>query len=261
MNPTIHPPSPTKVTTTVASQHPPQHPPHRQRRLPQRRSGFTLIEMAIALAIIGIMTSIGIWQSANMLPMWRTRAAALEFSSAIQQCRALAVRAVRECRVLLVDYDPDVNNVESANVGEYWIALGDKSDQSTSWDILPVDSFEDGTDDDTSQGITDISETGNSWKRHVSIDDWGDGFIGGPHSGNANAIVFGPRGFVTNPVTDFTGDGYIEVTFVNKYARGESRVEDYTVKITRSGMVRVDPSATSPYKNLWSGTATSSSAP
>ena len=125
----------------------------------------------------------------------------------------------------------------------------------------PPDSYEDGSDDDQSQGKIDLSPAGDSYRRYVSIDDWGDGLIGGPDDGNENAIVFGPRGFVTNPVTDFSGEGYIEVTFVNKYARGEGIVQDYVVKISRSGMARVDNSVQESYDNLWSGTATSSSTP
>jgi prepilin-type N-terminal cleavage/methylation domain-containing protein len=227
----------------------------------QHRRAFTLIEMAITLGIIGILTGIGIWMSANMMPTWRTRAAALEFSTHVHQCRALAVRANAECRILLVDYDPDVSDPEAANIGEYWIALGNKSNNSTSWDILPVDSEVDGTDDDSSQGKINLADGHDGYKRYVSIDDWGDGFIGGPNYGNDNAIVFGPRGFVTNPVTDFTGEGYIDITFVNKFARGEGLTEDFIVKIARSGMARIDNSVAEDYDNLWSGTATSSSAP
>lgn len=229
-------------------------------RRPQRR-GFTMIEMAITLAIIGILTGIGIWMSSNMLPTWRTKAAAQQFAAQVQQCRMLAVRANAECRILLVDYDTDISDPDADNVGEYWVALGNRSNNSTAWDILPVDSETDGSDDDTSQGKINLAKGYPDYKRYVSIDDWGDGYIGGPNFGNDNALVFGPRGFLTNPVTDFTGEGYIEVTFVNKYARGEGLAEDFTVKVSRSGMARIDNSVNEAYDNLWSGTATSSSAP
>jgi len=225
------------------------------------RRGFTMIEMAITIGIIGILTGLGIAVSSSMAPTWRTRAAAMEFSAHVQQCRSLAVRANTECRILLVDYDTSVSDAEADNIGEYWIALGNRSNNSTTWDILPVDSEVDGNDDDTSMGKINLSKDSDGYKRYVSIDDWGDGYIGGPNYGNNNAIVFGPRGFLTNPVTDFTGEGYIEVTFVNKHARSRGVQEDFIVKIARSGMARIDSSVSQDYENLWSGTATNSSTP
>jgi prepilin-type N-terminal cleavage/methylation domain-containing protein len=225
------------------------------------RRGFTLIEMAISLAIIGILTGIGIWMSSNMLPTWRTRAAALQFSSHVQQCRALAVRSNAECRILMVDYDTNLNNLEVDNVGEYWIALGNLSNASDTWDLLPPDMITDSSDDDTSQGKINIGPGHEHYMRYVGLDDWGDGSLGGPNFGNNNAIVFGPRGFVTNPASDFNGEGYIEITFVNKFARSEGQQEDYIVKITRSGMTRVDTSINDDFDNLWAGTAQNSSAP
>ena len=78
---------------------------------------------------------------------------------------------------------------------------------------------------------------------------------------DSNRIVFGPRGFVTNPAADFDSSGYIPIRFVNKVARAEGRTEDYIARVTRSGMVRVDPSANDTTSGLLSGTATSSSSP
>ncbi len=62
------------------------------------RRGFTLIEMAITLAIISILTGWGIWMSQDLLPRWQTRSAAQEFAASVQQCRMIAIRAGVECR-------------------------------------------------------------------------------------------------------------------------------------------------------------------
>jgi Tfp pilus assembly protein FimT len=221
----------------------------------QSRRTFTMIELAITLGIISVLTSIGIWAGAGMIPQWRTRAAAQQFASNVQKCRALAVQANAECRILLVDYDDKIDDVESPNIGEYWVALGNRSNNSDSWDLLPPDIR--GADD--TQGIVNLSEGSADYKRHVSIADWGSG-IGGPNFGNNNAIVFGPRGFITNPVTDFSGEGYIDILFINKHSRSERQKRDYFVKITRSGMVRIHHGMHREYDGLWSGTARDSSA-
>lgn len=222
----------------------------------QCRRTFTLIELAVTLAIIGILTGIGIWVGSGMIPQWRTRAVAQQFASNVQRCRALAVQTNAECRILLVDYDDKIDDIDAPNVGEYWIALGNRSNNSTSWDLLPPDVR--GKDD--SQGVINFGEGAEDHMRYVSLANWGNS-IGGPNVGNSNAIVFGPRGFITNPVTDFSGEGYIELLFINKYSRAEERQKrDYFVKITRSGMVRIQYGMNREYDGYWSGTAQSSSA-
>jgi prepilin-type N-terminal cleavage/methylation domain-containing protein len=225
------------------------------------RVGFTLIEMAITLAIISILTGWGIWMSQDLLPRWQTRAAAQEFSSRVQQCRMIAIRAGVECRVLLVDYDDDLSNTDADNVGEYQLAIGNAYSDSDTWDMLPPDSFEDGSDDDQSQGSINIGTGGDDWKRYVSISDWGDGELGGPGSGNSNGIVFDARGYVSNPTSDFSGEGSISVSFVNKLARSQGRYEDYIVYISRSGMIRIDNTQNEQFSDLYAGTDQSSSAP
>ena len=225
------------------------------------RQGFTLIEMAITLGIIGILTAMGFWLSADLLPRWNTRSAAQEFASRVQQCRMIAVRAGLECRVLLVDYDNELSNLEADNIGEYHLAIGNKSIDSDTWDLLPPDSYADSSDDDQSQGIFNLNVNAEHGRRHVAIADWGDGFLGGPGVGNENAIVFDARGYVRNPSSDFSGEGNITVTFVNKFARSKSQTEDFIVYISRAGMVRVDTSVQEEYTNLYAGTEQSSSVP
>ncbi len=231
--------------------------PLAQKRRTLRRRGFTLIEMVVVIAIIMILSAIGIGLSNDQIPRFRTRQAAKTFASKVQQCRSLAIRSGRECKVWLVAADGSLTNLAS-NAGEYWIALGDANRDSATWDYLPPDPAGGGTDD--SQGIIDIGdENGAYYQRRVGIQAWSA--LGGPGTGNADSIVFDPRGFVKNPASDFGALGTIDVTFVNKVARAEGWVEDYTVKISRTGMTRIDTTAQQEYGGLRSGTAASSSAP
>ncbi len=209
------------------------------------RQGFTLIEIVITLAIFAILTVIGFGLVRDMIPASRTRRAAQEFSTSVAACRAMAVQSHRQCRVLLVDYDPSPASAETANIGEYWIALGDEDRRSTTWDVLPVD--EGGSDDTVGDGTVVLTKGSDDELPWVSMGNWQDyQTISGPGTGNANAIVFDPRGFVENPASDFSSNGYIEVPFLNKNAWVQGREEGMLVRIARSGLVRVisdtDPS-------------------
>ena len=66
---------------------------------------------------------------------------------------------------------------------------------------------------------------------------------------------------MTAETIDFDSDGYIAITFVNKVVRADGRTQDYIARVTRSGMVRVDPSANDTLDGLSSGTAQGSTAP
>ena len=223
----------------------------------RRRGGVTLLEIVVVVAIITILTSMGVWLSSDLLPRWRARQAAMEFASHIQECRARAVESSRECMVWLIDCDSDISSSCGATGGEYWIAVGNHSSASDTWDYLPFDSESDGTDDDTSQGVVDFGDkTTSHYLRNVGMDYWGSS-IGGPDVGNSDRIVFSPRGFVSNPSSDFDILGYITITFVNKLADKKGMNEAWTVSITRSGMTRIDSTYTSEYGGLVSGTTMS----
>ncbi|MEC7947508.1 MAG: prepilin-type N-terminal cleavage/methylation domain-containing protein [Myxococcota bacterium] len=235
------------------------HPdPIRARRRWYQR-GFTLIELMIVVALVMILTAIGIGLSDDLIPRFRTRHAAKTFASKVNECRALAIRSGKECSVWLLAADSSLTNLDS-NDGEYWVGLGNKNRDSTTWDYLPVDTESGGADLDQTQGIVDIGDTtGQFYQRRVGISQWSS--LGGPGTGNSDRIVFGPRGFVTNPSSDFGALGTIDVNFVNKVARAAGFTEDWTVKISRTGMTRIDTTAQSEYGGLRSGTAEASSTP
>jgi len=193
-----------------------------------------------------------------MVPRFRTRRAAITFASLVNQCRALAIQTNRECSVWLLDYDSSLSTLTS-NAGAYWVGIGNKSDGSTTWDYLPPDSLADGSDDDVSQGLVDIGDDTNPYyARHVGLETWGSG-LSGPGTTNANRIVIDPRGFVVNPISDFDSSGHIALTFVNKVARSQGQVEDYTVRVSRAGMTRVDSSVNTKFDSAVGGTPLSSS--
>jgi len=213
--------------------------------------------MVVVLAIILIMTSMGVFMSAETIPRYRTQKAARQFASKVAECRSLAVRTGRECSVWIVASDDDLANLDS-NTGEYWVGVGNSSVNSTTWDYLPEDREADSSDDDQSQGIIDLGDkTGEYYERYVAL-SYRMGQIGGPGVGKSDRIVLSPRGFITNPATDFDSDGNMRFTFVNKRTRAKGNAEDYDVLVSRAGMVRIDATVNPKFDGMTSGTATTS---
>ena len=66
--------------------------------------------------------------------------------------------------------------------------------------------------------------------------------------------MFTPLGQVLNPIGDFSSNGDLVFTFVNKIGRQNGVIDDYLVRLYRSGMVRVDPSLSNMYNNDAGGT-------
>jgi prepilin-type N-terminal cleavage/methylation domain-containing protein len=214
------------------------------------RHGFTLLELAIVIAIVMVLTATGIIMSQDMVPRYRTRKAALTFVSKINECRMAAIRSGRECSVeLLEGEDAAAHSDLTTQSGLYWVALGDASTGSTTWDVLPMDSYDDGVDDTTAEGVVDLTdEESEHYAHRVSLQTWPA--IGGPGLGNTNRIVFDPRGWLTNPHSDFDSQGHLSVTFVNKLAHSKDLKDDYTIYISRAGMPRLDTSHSDPYPGL-----------
>ena len=219
----------------------------------QHQRGYTLIELSIVVAIIGIMSTISAWQMRDALSSYRTREAAMLFAKNVDKMRMMALKNNRETRICLDTYDESPTNIEVANAAKYIMYIGDKSLQSANWDILPEDYKDDLSDDDQTTGTIDHSSSGKHYLKHVSLQDWGSD-ISGPYVSNDSCIVFSPRGYVLNPATDFNAQGFLEVTFVNKLALHNSETDNNIVMIARSGMTRIDNSKHRLNDNYFSGT-------
>lgn len=195
------------------------------------RRGLSLLELAIVIAIIGIMAAVAGTLLTDSIPMWRTRRAAREFSVALQTARQMAIAQGVQYRVRMGAYDTDLSG-SGLSTGLYYIEKGNSAEGSTFWDTIPVDM--DGSGAQSGEGTVEISDGGQDELPGVSIEQWD------PITGiNGDDFVFSPRGMLENPVSDFGSDGYIEITFVNKKARRRGVTDEWTVKISRGGLVRM----------------------
>lgn len=228
------------------------------------RKGFTFIEIILVVAIISIISVMGYGTLSKALPRYRTRQAAMEFASSMDQLRTMSIVNNREYRVYLEVADDQAFEGAVPSTGTYWLQAGNRSSGSTFWDTFPVEPGETG-DSLTGEGRVDISMGGEDARAHVSIIPWAS--LAGPNHGmgapsNTDCVVFSPRGWVTNPSADFASysDGYIRVEFINKAALADGQTEVYAVRIARSGFARVDFAPTSLFREVGShtvGTVTS----
>jgi len=195
-----------------------------------------LVEVALVIAIFVVLSAVGFGTTRDQMPRYRLVQASKGLKGDLYMLRNLAVQTGRETRLVLTDAPADCADTEQYG-GRWRLEIGDKSRRAGSWEQLPPDAEEDGTDDDTSGGEVDIGDGGNRKARNVCLMDWGS--LRGPGTGNNNAIVFSPRGFVTNPSEDFDGTGHVVVELANQTAARKGVEDQVRVTVARSGLVRL----------------------
>lgn len=192
--------------------------------------GFTLIELAVVIGLISVLALIAVPNLSQMLPQYRLNRTVRQLNDNLQMARMLAIAQNRQYRVCLTAKDSaPTTGTPTSQAGAYTINAGDATSSSSTWDTLPI-----GTGATTGTVNYAYSASGNYYSG-VSISGWTP--LGGPGTGNANCIVFSPRGWVDNPTDDFSNAGYIHIYFRNKAAnpRNDSR----TLLLSRGGMTRI----------------------
>jgi Tfp pilus assembly protein FimT len=65
----------------------------------QKRSGFTLIQLTIVIALLAILIAVGVPNFLNWLPKYRLKSAARDLYSNLQLAKMTAIKANKDCRV------------------------------------------------------------------------------------------------------------------------------------------------------------------
>lgn len=195
------------------------------------RAGATLVEIAIVVAIFGIMSALAAQAMSGMVPSWRTKQAAQEFMANVQKARDLAISEGVEYRVRVATWDSDPSGGDQ-NIGSYYIERGDRTSGSTSWDILPID---DGVSDD-GEGTIDFTRDAPNELPWVSLSQ-----------PDVTTITFDGRGFLENGPGDFDSMGMVTFNFFDKHALVvEARDSAWKVSVSRAGFSRMYGAQTTP---------------
>jgi prepilin-type N-terminal cleavage/methylation domain-containing protein len=200
-----------------------------------RKDGHTLVELAVAIAIVGIFAAIGWGEIQEQVDRYRMMKAARMLHSDIQSLRATAIADNREMRLRLVAGDSALDP-SAPQIGEWQLQAGNRSLGSTTWDTLPADSPDDG------EGERSLAPGGSEEAPHVSLAAWSP--LTGPGTDNADSLVFSPRGWLLNPATDFD-NGYVVLRIVNKAATARGGDEAVSIRVSRGGLARLEVSSSS----------------
>lgn len=227
------------------------------------RQGVTLIEIAIVVAIVGLLAAVGAGLLTDTIPSWRTRRAANEFFAQVNAARTMAISDGTEYRIWFEATEADPSTSTSA-AGTYWVQKGDAATESTSWDTLPVEL--DGGNSIQGEGYVNIAADEEDELPGVTIQAIDPSLFGPAHGGSPDAIHFGPSGMLLNDGGDFGcdingdggGDGFICVRFVNKEKAQAGDSDVWVVSISRAGMARMFHGTTGEGHAVGSGSTTSS---
>lgn len=191
------------------------------------RQGHTLVELAVALAVVAILAGIGWTTFQDRITTYRMFRIARMLSADLTTARALALDTNREVRIHFVEADTALDPADAQH-GAWDVQVGNRNSGSTQWDTLPVDVGGVSNEED---GERSLEPGGNEAAQGISLAQW---------TLADDAIVFTPRGWLANDASDFV-DGQITLEIVNKRALGAGNDQRVRIQVARSGFVRMEP--------------------
>lgn len=176
-------------------------------------SGFTLVELLVIIAIIGILVAVSVPTFSIWLPNYQLKSAATDLYSSLQSAKMEAIRANGEYALV---FDPGNGSYQlvSGGADRDYATAGDNVVEET----IDLANYGAGTGYGNGDATAPIDAT-RGWDDWVTFDDVNDG---------ANVVVFNARGMI-NSQTNSGGEVYLQ----NNNNRA------YAVVVLATGVIRL----------------------
>lgn len=159
----------------------------------KRESGFSVMELCVAIAIFAILASMAIPGTSRWLPNYRIKSAARDIYSNLQLARLEAIRNNRDHAVVFNIGAGTYSVVSSGADGDYGTA-----DDPAPVKTVTLSAYRSGTN----------YGTGNAGGPIDAVRGFDDGVTFQDTADGVNVVVFNARGMI-NPQTNTAGEVYI----------------------------------------------------
>lgn len=223
-----------------------QRPPRPRSRRPlnrRRLAGITLLELMIAVALVGILAAIATPAFRNVAGRYRLNAASRETANLINRARVLAVSRNVRTRFVFTEVDSaptTYNSLKGVVRIEQWNSTLPVPGWSVAGDNRSYATVS-GTQCNRVSTLPDVCLDIKRSYLNVSltyVDPVGTVFT---DAGGRNCIEFGPDGLVANPLSDFKmGSNEQEIVITLSYKMSQGQMDSRIIYVNRGGTTRLE---------------------
>lgn len=183
-------------------------------------SGFTLVELLVGMALLGILLAMGLPAFSNYMGNAKIRAAAANFHAAVQYARTESIRRNGGVEIILTDDAPVEGNVNTNNLsdtGRHWMVRSLVAGTTDTFTLLQAKSAQEGG---VRSGGVGVVVTGTTSR--VAFNG-----LGGTSVGAVARFAFTSPG--AGACTDASGTGPMRCLDVRVSTTGQARLCDPVV--------------------------------